>query len=408
MNSGDSILNVNSRINYDENIIRNETHSYGPYTNISLDSTDNINISINQESSYLLVSESGIYIEGKIVKDDGSSLEANKQISFVKNGLCFLFDEIRLEMNSIEIDSCKNVGITSTLKAYPSYSSDEIKKYETTGQSVELSAKYTFSGYLPLKFLFGFAENYEKIILNQRLDLILMRSKSTKDALLSSGTDAVTDAKVQLSKVLWKVPHVQVSDPIRLELLSQYKKNIPIDMSFRRWNLNYYPNLPASKEINWTVKTSNQMEKPRYIILGFQTDRDNNLKKDPSEFDNVKLKNMKVYLNSICFPYESLNIDFDSKMYIPLYLMYCAFQESYFGKISEPYLSYKDYLSKAPIIVIDCSKQSELWKHSSTVDIRVEYELAANVPEKTTLYALIIHDSLVRVYPLTNTIQKIL
>lgn len=264
MNSGDSILNVNSRINYDENIIRNETHSYGPYTNISLDSTDNINISINQESSYLLVSESGIYIEGKIVKDDGSSLEANKQISFVKNGLCFLFDEIRLEMNSIEIDSCKNVGITSTLKAYPSYSSDEIKKYETTGQSVELSAKYTFSGYLPLKFLFGFAENYEKIILNQRLDLILMRSKSTKDALLSSGTDAVTDAKVQLSKVLWKVPHVQVSDPIRLELLSQYKKNIPIDMSFRRWNLNYYPNLPASKEINWAVKTSNQMENPRY------------------------------------------------------------------------------------------------------------------------------------------------
>lgn len=132
------------------------------------------------------------------------------------------------------------------------------------------------------------------------------------------------------------------------------------------------------------------------------------MKKDPSEFDNVKLKNMKVYLNSICFPYESLNIDFDSKMYIPLYLMYCAFQESYFGKISEPYLSYKDYLSKAPIIVIDCSKQSELWKHSSTVDIRVEYELAANVPEKTTLYALIIHDSLVRVYPLTNTIQKIL
>lgn len=88
--------------------------------------------------------------------------------------------------------------------------------------------------------------------------------------------------------------------------------------------------------------------------------------------------------------------------------MYTAFQESYYGKVAEPYLGYREFLSKAPIIVIDCSKQSELWKHSSTVDIRVEYELAENAPANTTLYALILHDSLVRLYPLTNTIQKIL
>lgn len=410
MNSVDSILNVNNRVTYDENIIRYETHSYGPYTSVSLDSTDNIVISINQESSYMLVSESGIYIEGKIVKPDGTALDANKDIKFINNGFCFLFDEIRLEMNSVEIDSIKNVGITSTLKAYPSYSSSEMKKYEVTGwnQKIKLGPNYTFSGYLPLKFLFGFAENYEKIILNQRLDLIIMRTKSAKDALISSGANAITDAKVQLTKVLWKVPHVQVSDPIRLELLSQYKKNTPIDMSFRKWNLNYYPNLPASKEINWTVKTTNQMEKPRFVVLAFQTARNNNIAKDPSAFDNVNLKNMKVYLNSICFPYESLNVDFPSKKIIPLYLMYSAFQESYYGKVSEPFLSYDEYLETAPIVVVDCSKQSELWKHSSTVDIRIEYELGENVPNDTTLYALIIHDSLVRLYPLTNTIQKVL
>lgn len=408
MNMEDSILNVNNRVTYDENIIRYETHSYGPYTSVSLDATDNIIISINQESSYLLVSESGIYIEGKIVKEDGSNLDANKNIKFVNNGLCFLFDEIRLEMNSVEIDCIKNVGITSTLKAYPSYSTDEMKKYETAGQSVEITSSYTFSGYIKLKYLLGFAENYDKILLNQRLDLILMRSKSSKDALISTGTTAVTDAKVQLTKVVWKVPHVQVSDPIRLELLSQYKRNVPIDMSFRKWNLNYYPNLPASKEINWTLKTTTAQEKARFIVLGFQTDRDNSLTKDPSEFDRVKLKNLKVYLNSVGFPYESLNIDFEQKKYIPLYLMYCALQESYYGKVSEPYLSYKDFLTKAPIVVLDCSKQSELWKHSSTVDIRIEYELAENAPSKTTLYALIIHDSIIRLYPLTNTIQKIM
>lgn len=405
-----NILNINSPINFDERITRYEVHSYGPFTSISLDSADNVIININQESAYLLLSESGIYLEGNITKEDGTAftLGSTDTIDFINNGLNFLFNEIRLEINSIEVDTCKNVGVTSTLKAYPSYSPSESIKYEVLGWGKKPflnKTNFTFSGFIPLKFIFGFAESYDKIILNQRLDLILMRAKNSKDALIS---ESVTNAKVALTKILWKMPHVQVNDTLRLELLSRYKKNIPITMPFRKWNLNYYPNIPKTTEGNWTIKTSNQLEKPRYIIFGFQTARENNFKKDPSKFDHVNLKNLKVYLNSDSYPYENLNLDMEKDRYLMLYLMYCSFQESYYEKVGEPFLDFQNFKKDAPLCIVDTSRQSELWKHSSTVDIRVEYELDKQAPDNTTLYALIIHDAILKLWPLTNTVQKVM
>lgn len=405
-----NILDINSVISFDENITRYEQHSYGPLTSISVDSADNIIISVNQESAYLLISESGIYVEGKITKENGDvlNLPTDSSIEFINNGLCFLFSEIRFEVNAVEVDTCKNVGITSTIKAYPSYSQNESKKYEVAGwgkNSLINKSDHTFSGYIPLKFIFGFAETYDKIILNQRLDLILTRAKNSKNALYST---SVSDAKVQLNKILWKIPHIHVNDSIRLDLLSRYKKNIPINIAFRKWNLNYYPNIPQTKDGQWVVKTSNSLERPRYILLGFQSDRENNFAKDMSKFDHVKLRNLKVYLNSDVYPYENLNLEIAKKRYLPLYIMYCNFQESYYGKVSEPFLDYEDFLNKAPLCVIDTSRQAELWKHSSAVDIRIEYELESNAPANTNLFALIIHDSLLKLYPLTNTIQKVL
>lgn len=401
-----NILNINNGIDFDERITRHEIHSYQPVTSISLDSADNIIINVNQESAYLLISESGIYVEGKIVNENGTDLEATTNVKFVNNGLCFLFNEIRLEINSIEVDTCKNVGITSTLKAYPSYSENESKKYEVAGwNKAPVMKNFHFNGFIPLKFILGFAESYDKIILNQRMDLIILRATNCKDALYS---ESATNMKVQLSKVQWKIPHIQVNDSLKLDLLSRYKKNIPIVLPFKKWNLNYYPNIPRSSDGNWTIKTSNQLEKPRYIIIGFQTDRDNNLKKDPSKFDHVNLKNLKVYLNSEAYPYENLNLDMEHEKYLMLYLMYCSFQETYYDKVSEPYLNYTDFLKEAPLCIVDTSKQSELWKLSSSVDIRIEYELSKQAPENTTLFALIIHDSLLKLFPLTNIIQKIM
>lgn len=396
------IFNIYGNVKYDETIIRNQIHSYAPYTTIGLDTIDNIIINVNQESCYLYLNESGIYIEGTIDK------EADANIEFVDNALCFLFDEIRLEMNNHEIDCCKNVGITACMKSYVSYSQNESKKYGTTGwgnTTLYNSTDKTFTGYIPLKLILGFAESYEKIILNQRLDLILTRSKNGKDAVMSTNDPK---AQIKLTKVLWKIPHIHADDVTKLSLLSTYNSNKPITMAYKKWGLSYFPNLGKSLQGVWTIKSSSQLEKPRYIIFGFQTGRAGVHNKNSSQFDHLKLRNLKVYLNSESYPYENMNLEITKKKYMPLYLMYCNFQESYYNKVSEPFFDYKDFIEKAPLIVVDCSYQSELFKHNSSVDIRVEYELEEQAPNSTNLYALIIHDAIIKLLPLSNIVQKIM
>jgi len=153
------------------------------------------------------------------------------------------------------------------------------------------------------------------------------------------------------------------------------------------------------------VKTSSHLEKPRYVILGFQTNRHNKKDRNASHFDHVALRDIKLYLNSQCYPYGNLNLDITKNQFALLYDMYCRFQTVYYGKEAEPLLSKTEFLNDAPLVVIDCSKQNELLK-TGPVDVRVEFESHANFPAETTAYCLIIHDRVLDYSPLSGDVIK--
>ena len=105
--------------------------------------------------------------------------------------------------------------------------------------------------------------------------------------------------------------------------------------------------LPIPSNHVWTVKTSTQLEKPRFVILGFQPNR-----------KNCKVTYVKLFLNNQSYPYGNLNLDFNEKQYALLYEMYTNFQANYYGREPQAYLSKSDFSEFAPLIVIDCSKQN--------------------------------------------------
>ena len=88
-----------------------------------------------------------------------------------------------------------------------------------------------------------------------------------------------------------------------------------------------------------------------------------------------------------------------------LYDMYVNFPNSNYGKDSEPMLKKSQYLTYAPLIVIDCSKQNESLK--SPVDIRLEFEAKENFPAGTSVYCLILHDRIVQYSPVSGDVQKL-
>ncbi|EFN85672.1 hypothetical protein EAI_03323, partial [Harpegnathos saltator] len=138
-----------------------------------------------------------------------------------------------------------------------------------------------------------------------------------------------------------------------------------------------------------------------------QTGRKNVMSENITRFEDCKLINAKLYLNSECYPYDDMNLDFAKNKYAILYDMYRRFRKSYYGCDSaEVWLTTTDFLRLGPFVVIDCSRQNESVK-SATVDVRIEFECKENIPANTTAYCLILHDRVVEYSPLTNVVRKL-
>lgn len=397
------ILNILEQPHFDNSITKKEYHSYTPFVE-SFKNNDEIRISIQNQDLYILPSESFIYIEGTLRKSDGTVLPDFK---LNNNCIAFSFDEIRYELNGIEIDRTRNVGITTSLKNYISLNKSESAILYNAGWSPKEAITPTsgyFSFCIRLSSLLGFPEDCKKVIPNARHELIFNRAKSDENALQTS----TAGYKFEITKMVWKVPHISVDDRERLKLLKITQSAQIIQLSFRSWDLFEYPNLPQSNHVIWTVKTSTQLEKPRFVIFALQTDRQNKSNTDASKFDHCKLANIKVHLNSETYPYDNLNINYDRNQYGLLYDMYAKFQESYYGRENQPMLDWNTFKSEAPIVVIDCSHQNEAIK-AGPVDVRVEFETVNGnaIPANTSAFCLLLHDRIIEYSPLSGEVRKL-
>lgn len=409
----EEILNIHSGVAFDESIAHYEVHAHQPYSLSHFNNSDEIRIAIQHQDLCLLPSRSMIHICGRLTKENGTSLVTNTKL--INNAISHLFEEIRYEINAIEIDKAKNVGLTSVMKNWLSLNPSQGSIAENAGWTADKEATTltNASGYfdvnIPLSMLLGFAEDYRKIVVNVKHELIITRSRNDLNSAIVTpvGEPATFEKfKINLTKIEWLMPYVVVADREKIKLLNYIGRDRAITMSYRTWELYEYPKLPLTSKHVWSVKTSNQLEKPRFVILAFQTARKSTAGANASNFDHCNISNVKLFLNSQCYPYGNLNLNINQNQYAVLYDMYANFQNAYYGKENEPMLSKKDFIEKLPLIVIDCSKQNESIK-SAPVDVRLEFESRDDFPDNTTAYCLILHDRIVQYNPIKGDVTKV-
>lgn len=414
-------LNVTEGYIDDCKITQMQYHSFLPYSNTAFSKNDEIRISIQNMDAYTLPCESYLYVEGKVNGPSDVGTVGVGNFNFTNNGLAFLFSEMRYELNGTEIQKLKSPGIASTLKGYCSHTPNDLYELENAAwdlgmldvENKDFIVNNSFSGCIPLKHLFGFCEDYKKILLNCNQQLILNRASTDFDSLCVTGVAVAENigknkkVSIELSKILWKMPVVKVNDQEKLKLLKVLDSRKTLTCAYRAWDLCEYPVLPTNTSHSWTVKSSSLLEKPRFAIVGFQTDRKNNLLNPSGRFDSCDLKNLKIHLNSEVYPYEDFRAQFNSKLTSVLYKAYTDFQKSYYDReYSAPLLSRNKFTSFTPIVVIDLSRQNDNVK-TSTVDLRIEFETDVAVPEKTAAYCLILHDQIVTYNPFNGDVRKL-
>ncbi|XP_049946627.1 uncharacterized protein LOC126440397 [Schistocerca serialis cubense] len=403
------MLNVREKILVDDSVTRLQYHKYKPFGQPAFAQNDSISIVIQNENTYLLPSESLLYIEGRLVNAEGKGKATD--IELTKNCALHLFSEIQYRLNNQIIDHVRNPGIAALMKGYASFTPGEANLLQNAGwgtrselkELVDNDGRFNFC--IPLKMILGFAEDYQKIILNARHELVLIRSRQDINCIVSETAD--TKSKIVLENMHWEMPHVQVSEKQQISLWNILKNDISLRLAFRHWDL-IESIAPEINSWTWQIKFNTALETARYVILAFQSNR-NSITADSSVFDKINISDLKVYLNSSKFPEENFAVDFDTKNTAQAFEMYANFQSLYYGdsgvrRRGNPLMNRTEF-QNCPIFFIDCSHQDETLK-SSIVDMKIEIETKKAFAKNTIAYCLVIHDSVIEMTPSSNQVAK--
>jgi hypothetical protein len=256
------------------------------------------------------------------------------------------------------------------------------------------TAKGTFSFSIPLKHIFGFCDDYNKVIYGFKHTLTLVR-KSDDDAIFRLA--AAGAGKVNLDKISLFIPHVIPSDVERLNLYKAIESKVTLPVTFRSRQCDTIT-VPQSTTFSWRLSVKTSTEKPRYIIVGFQTNKDGNQELNPSIFDHCDLKNIYIMLNQERYPAVDYNLSFPNQQFSRAYREAATFSEKFYGMnelITQSNITPSDFKDLYPLMVFDVSKQSERLK-SSVVDVQIKTSFNTAVPEDTKAFAVVISDRMLQ------------
>ena len=215
--------------------------------------------------------------------------------------------------------------------------------------------------------------------------------KSNDDAIFRD--NAAADGKITLDKVSWFMPHVLPADAEKIQLYKTIESKATLPVAYRMRQCDAI-SVPQSTSFTWRLSVKSSPEKPRYIIVGFQTGKDGDQENNPSIFDNVDVSNMYATLNSTRYPVVDYNISFPKQQLSRAYGEAAAIRSTFYHMdelVSNLNITPADYKSLYPLFVFDVSKQSERLKTSVT-DIQIKTQFNVNVPVGTEAFAIVISD----------------
>ena len=100
----------------------------------------------------------------------------------VNNAVCHLFEEIWYKLSGIEIDWCKNGGLTTLMNGYVTYNFSQKVVLENAGwvdvheRATIAEAAGNFETFIPLRMILRFDKDYRNRIINAKHELLLLRS----------------------------------------------------------------------------------------------------------------------------------------------------------------------------------------------------------------------------------------
>ena len=424
------ILQITEDIPVDDSIYEYEYKEYNPITGTDLN-RGSIVITIESQDIYTHPAESFLVIEGQLIKEAPAPPAAaeyvnDDKIALINNGLMYLFSDVRYHLASHEIEVLQNPGHATTMLGLLKYPDDFTKSQGLNqvwapdtdeGTAIDENKgfklrrdyiinmvegagnKGKFNFKIPLKHFLGFCEDYKKILYGMQQRLTLTRTGNNNAILRgqnAAGNAALDNAKIVLNKISWFMPHVIPSDAYRLQLDKIIEKKEKIPVGYRMLQCDNIP-VVGGTGFTWRLGVKSSPDIPRFIIVGFQTGKNNNQTTNPALFDHCEVRNIYVTLNAKRYPDIDYENDFTINKFSRIYGDASTFRKKFYNMdelISNSSIRPDNYKTLFPLFVFDVTKQSEKLK-TSVSDIHIKASFNNNNPPVNTMaYAVIISDRL--------------
>jgi len=345
------ILRFTEKPVIDESIQEYQFHDWEHQARTNLNSSGELVINIELQDLFTHPCESYIVFEGRLTKDNGNPYANVDAVTLINNGMMYLFSNKSYRLSNQEIESIHHPGQATTMLGLLKYSDDfskpqglnQLWQKDTTATAViadnvgfkvrqgylnlSPTAKGIFSFRVPLKHTFGFCEDYDKVVYGLKHTLTLGR-KSDNDAIYKAAN--VDAGKVTLNKISWFMPHVLPSDAEKFPLYKSIESNVSLPIAYRTRQCDTIT-VPQATLFAWRLGVKNAPEKPRWIVIGFQTEKSVDATKNPAISEHANLKNMYVTLNWTRYPAVDYNLSFANQQFSMAYGDASPFGVKYFG-----------------------------------------------------------------------------
>ena len=175
-------LNIEEPLVDDTSIFSQQFFPFNPITGTEYNQAGVIQINIESQAEYFLPHKSWLQIDGEVLRDNNQRYAAGTEISLANNGILYCFSNIKYQLGGNEIESVNYPGQATTMMGLLKYESS----YPGLGQcwapdSNDAMAANTgyekrkgfllssnpigvFSFAIDLQHIFGFAEDYTKVV----------------------------------------------------------------------------------------------------------------------------------------------------------------------------------------------------------------------------------------------------
>jgi len=269
------ILNITQKPEIDESIERCENHSYEPITGTDLNRPGEIRFNVETQDLFTHLSERYLVFDGKLVKNANDAAYADADvITLTNNAMMHLFNSIKYQLSGQEIESLFHPGQATTMLGQWKFPDDFQKStglnqlcYKDNGTDASIAGnnqndgfksqhsyiiqkpdpKGTFSFRFPLKHIFGFCDDCEKVVYGFKHQLTLVRKGDNDTIIRAAAADA---GKVVLSKLSWYMPHVLPNDQAKLALYKTIESKSSLPVGYQMIQCNSI-SVPQTRNCTW-------------------------------------------------------------------------------------------------------------------------------------------------------------